>query len=115
MLFFADSHDFIFNPMAVICPGVFPGKNRKLYVVPLEVFGFAVQERTIKNEIIVALDIDKDELENLPGFDKATRPVTLDSGFVKSVYNYHGQDQPRRGAWVCELFNQRGLCAIGAC
>ena len=69
---------------AVLSFGGFLGMGDKLFAVPME----ALQADT-KHENFM-LDVDKDRLENAPGFDKDNWPKTSQNDFVEQVYNHYG-------------------------
>lgn len=69
---------------AVLSFGSFLGFGEKLFAVP---WG-ALKLDTINKRFI--LDIDKNRLENAPGFDKDDWPDMADETWAKQVHNYYG-------------------------
>lgn len=69
---------------SVISFGGFLGMGDKLFAVPLEAMTL---DRTNENFI---LDVDKERLENAPGFDKDNWPSTADRTFIDEVHSYYG-------------------------
>lgn len=70
---------------AVLSFGGFLGVGDKLFAVPLEVL-----ELDDENERFV-LDVDRERLENAPGFDKDHWPDTSDEAWQVEVYEYYGR------------------------
>ena len=68
---------------AVLDFGGFLGIGDKYFAVPLQAFSI---DRV--NELF-SLDIDKERLENAPGFDKDNWPSTADNTFLDTVYGYY--------------------------
>ena len=68
---------------AVLDFGGFLGIGDKLFAVPMQAFSV---DRV--NEVF-SLDIDKERLENAPGFDKDNWPSTADNAFLDTVYDYY--------------------------
>ncbi|REL32940.1 PRC-barrel domain containing protein [Rhodohalobacter sp. SW132] len=81
--------------LALISSGFNFGESKKYHVVPLAAFGFALQEKTMKDELIITLDISKNELKNAPGFDTDNWKQALDSKFVQSVYDFFELENPQ--------------------
>lgn len=73
---------------AVLSFGGFLGLGDKYFAVPVEALNF---DSADKNQII--LDIDKERLENAPGFDKDHWPMEASTEFVRSVYDHYGYKQ----------------------
>jgi len=69
---------------AVLSFGGFLGLGDKLFAIPFE----ALQVDT-ENEVIV-FDVDKQTLENAPGFDKDNWPDTAERTWLVGVYEYYG-------------------------
>jgi sporulation protein YlmC with PRC-barrel domain len=69
---------------AVLDFGGFLGIGNKLFAVPFE----AMTVNTIEKHII--LDVDKERLENAPGFDKNDWPQHANYDFVDEVHRYYG-------------------------
>jgi sporulation protein YlmC with PRC-barrel domain len=73
---------------AVLTFGGFLGMGEKLFAIPLESFKF---ENYDGFETAV-LDINKEKLENAPGFDNDHWPSSADNSFIDSVYAHYGYD-----------------------
>jgi sporulation protein YlmC with PRC-barrel domain len=73
---------------AVLSFGGFLGLGDKLFAIPLESFTF---ESPNNNEYAV-LDVNKEKLENAPGFDKDVWPQNADYTFIDSVYSHYGYE-----------------------
>lgn len=69
----------------VVSFGGFLGIGDKYFAVPLEAFTIDTEEH------IFILPVDKERLENAPGFDKDEWPSTANSTFMNEVYNYYGK------------------------
>lgn len=69
---------------AVLSFGSFLGMGEKLFAVPWS----ALTLDTINKRFI--LDIDKNRLENAPGFDKNDWPDMADETWAKNVHSYYG-------------------------
>ena len=72
---------------AVLDFGGFLGIGDKLFAVPLQAFTI---DRT--NEWFT-LDVNKERLENAPGFDKSNWPSTANNTFLDTVYSYYNVDR----------------------
>lgn len=68
---------------AVLAAGGFLGLGDKFFAIPWEM----VSVDTEKEEL--TLDLDKERLENAPGFDKDNWPGTSDRSYVDDVYRYY--------------------------
>lgn len=69
---------------AVLSFGGFLGVGNKLFALPFEALRFdSVNEKVI-------LDVDKEVLENAPGFDKDNWPDTTEHAWLVDVYDYYG-------------------------
>ena len=68
----------------VLSVGGFLGLGDKLFAVPLEAFDV---DATNENFL---LDVDKERLQNAPGFDKDNWPRTSDTQFRDSLYTHYG-------------------------
>lgn len=85
--------DIMFEPesgtisYAVLSFGGFLGIGDKHFAIPVEALGFSDKANTI------TLDIDKNKLENAPGFDKTNRPINADTEFIHSVYSHYGYER----------------------
>lgn len=71
---------------AVLSFGGFLGIGSKLFAVPLEAMGVD----TDAHELV--LDIDRERLENAPGFNKDNWPDGSDRDWTAAVYRYYGVD-----------------------
>ncbi|MFN2421611.1 MAG: PRC-barrel domain-containing protein [Gemmatimonadota bacterium] len=70
---------------AVLSFGGFVGMSEKLFALPWQ----AMRIDTQKERVIV--DIEREVLENAPGFDKDHRPGTVDDDWLRELYIYYGQ------------------------
>ncbi len=68
---------------AVLSFGGFLGLGDKLFAIPWDAFTVDTE-----NEHFV-LNVDKDRLEDAPGFDKDNWPRSADANFVESIYTYY--------------------------
>ncbi len=69
---------------AVLSFGGFLGMGDKLFALPFDALKFdSVNEKII-------LDVDKEILENAPGFDKDNWPDITEHSWLVDVYNYYG-------------------------
>lgn len=71
---------------AVLSFGGFLGIGDKLFAVPWE----ALELNTAEHEFI--LDVDKQTLQNAPGFDKDNWPDMADLTWAAQVHAHYGQD-----------------------
>lgn len=69
---------------AVLSFGGFLGIGSKLFAIPWE--ALKLDE---KNHGFI-LDVDRERLENAPGFDKDNWPNMADPAFGSNIYNYYG-------------------------
>lgn len=69
---------------AVIAFGGFLGIGDKYFAVPLEAL------RVDKNTEEIIMDVNKEKLENAPGFDKDNWPTTADREFLTEVHSHYG-------------------------
>lgn len=72
---------------AVLSFGGFLGFGEKLFAIPMEAFEF---NAGTSNRIV--LNVDKEVLEDAPGFDKDNWPQSPDSAFIDSVYTHYGYE-----------------------
>jgi sporulation protein YlmC with PRC-barrel domain len=77
---------------AVLSFGGFLGLGEKLFAVPLESLKF---DKRDGNEVAI-IDINKEKLENAPGFDPDNWPQDADYTFIDSVYAHYGYDSYSR-------------------
>jgi sporulation protein YlmC with PRC-barrel domain len=71
---------------AVLSFGGFMGLGDKLFAIPLEALTFDTRENH------VVLDVDKDVLTTVPGFDKDRWPdnAQYEAGWLLDIYEYYG-------------------------
>ncbi|HKO88431.1 MAG TPA: PRC-barrel domain-containing protein [Burkholderiales bacterium] len=69
---------------AVLASGGLLGMGDKLFAIPWNALTLDVERECF------VLDIDKERLENAPGFDKDSWPSMADSSWAQSVYSYYG-------------------------
>ena len=71
---------------AVLSFGGFLGMGDKLFAIPWEALTLNAKDHTF------TLNVDKDQLENAPGFDKDNWPdeAQYESGWLLDLYNYYG-------------------------
>lgn len=72
---------------AVLSFGGFLGMGEKLFAVPWS----ALKLDTAHKRFV--LNVDKDRLENAPGFDKEAWPNMADPAWVRSIHAYYGTKQ----------------------
>jgi sporulation protein YlmC with PRC-barrel domain len=77
---------------AVLSFGGFLGMGDKLFAVPWQ----ALHLDTVHKRFV--LDIDKDRLQNAPGFDKHAWPDMADAQWVQHIHSFYGTDPTRAGA-----------------
>jgi sporulation protein YlmC with PRC-barrel domain len=71
---------------AVLSFGGFLGMGDKLFAIPWS--RLTVDE----NRKVFILDVDKETLENAPGFDKNHWPDMTDRSWGSQIYSYYGMD-----------------------
>lgn len=71
---------------AVLSFGGFLGLGDKLFAIPWQSLQLDPEDHSF------ILDVDKETLENAPGFDKDDWPETDDRKWLESVYTYYGHD-----------------------
>ncbi len=69
---------------AVVSFGGFLGMGEKFFAVPWE----ALTVDTVEHRIV--LDVDRERLEDAPGFDKDAWPTTAEPGWMSDVYRHYG-------------------------
>ena len=74
---------------AVLSFGGFLGFGDKLFAVPAQTLRLDTANERFE------LDVNKEKLENAPGFDKNNWPATADTDFVERVYSHYGIDYRR--------------------
>ncbi len=76
---------------AVLSFGGFLGIGDKYFAVPIEALKFSTNDGV--REIMI--DINKERLENAPGFDKEHWPIEASPEFIQSVYDHYGYARPQ--------------------
>jgi sporulation protein YlmC with PRC-barrel domain len=71
---------------AVLSFGGFLGMGDKLFAIPWEAF------RVVQEEKVLLLNVDKEKLEQAPGFDKDNWPDMADVSWGRSIHTYYGYD-----------------------
>ncbi len=71
---------------AVLSFGGFLGFGEKLFAIPMESIDFDGENE----EAVLTHNVDKEQLENAPGFDKDNWPQHADNTFIDSVYSHYG-------------------------
>jgi len=69
---------------AVMSSGGFLGMGEKLFAIPWSALTLDTDNKCF------VLDVDKQRLENAPGFDKDHWPSTADQEFANRVHSYYG-------------------------
>ena len=69
---------------AVLEFGGFLGMGTKLFAVPMQAIKLDTENKRF------VLDVNKERLENAPGFDKENWPDFADTTFADSVHDYYG-------------------------
>jgi sporulation protein YlmC with PRC-barrel domain len=77
---------------AVLSFGGFLGMGDKLFAVPWQ----ALHLDTVNKRFV--LDIDKQRLQNAPGFDKDAWPDMADAQWAQHIHSFYGTDPTRPGA-----------------
>jgi sporulation protein YlmC with PRC-barrel domain len=72
---------------AVLSFGGFLGIGDKLFAIPWEALSLDPDEHAF------VLDVDRETLENAPGFDKDNWPGTEDTEYITSIYDYYGYER----------------------
>lgn len=62
----------------------------KLLALPWEAFDFHGHQRDL-----IIVNVEKEKLENAPGFDSESWPVGPQHEFIKDIYSYYGYDRRR--------------------
>ncbi|WP_373086190.1 PRC-barrel domain-containing protein [Sneathiella sp.] len=73
----------------VLSFGGFLGMGDKLFAVPPQAINVDTERKCL------VFDIDKDRLENAPGFDKDNWPNMADESFRNEVYGHYGYEYRR--------------------
>lgn len=71
---------------AVLSFGGFLGMGDKLFAIPWEALSLNTEKKAF------VMDIDKEKLENAPGFDKDDWPETVEQSFLEEVHSHYGYD-----------------------
>jgi sporulation protein YlmC with PRC-barrel domain len=85
----ADSGDIAY---AVLSFGGFMGVGEKLFAIPWEAL-------TIDADQGIVVNVDRERLEQAPGFGKDDRPSTADEAWMQELHRYYGFEyapRPRR-------------------
>lgn len=69
---------------AVLAAGGFLGMGEKFFAIPWDLLTVDTDNR----EII--LNVEKEILQNAPGFDKDNWPMTTDRAWIAEVFTYYG-------------------------
>lgn len=77
---------------AVLSFGGFLGMGDKLFAVPWQ----ALHLDTVNKRFV--LDIDKNQMQNAPGFDKHAWPDMADAQWAQHIHSFYGTDPTRAGA-----------------
>jgi len=77
---------------AVLSFGGFLGLGDKLFAVPWQ----ALHLDTVNKRFV--LDIDKDQMQNAPGFDKNAWPDMADAQWAQHIHSFYRTDPTRAGA-----------------
>jgi sporulation protein YlmC with PRC-barrel domain len=67
----------------VLAAGGFLGLGEKFFAIPWEMVSVDTDDEK------VVIDLDKETLENAPGFDKDNWPDASDREWLSEVYGYH--------------------------
>ncbi len=65
----------------------------KYFAIPFEAFSFENHQ-----DDVVILNVDKDKLENSPGFDKDNWPSGPQTEFINEVNTYYGLEKNRKSS-----------------
>ena len=76
---------------AVLAFGGFLGMGEKLFAVPWQ----ALQLDTVNQRFM--LNVDKDRLQNAPGFDPDAWPDMSDVGWANQIHSFYGTDPSAHG------------------
>ena len=68
----------------VLCFGGFLGKCDKLFAIPWSLFKLKAEDR------VFVLDVERETLENAPGFDADEWPDFGDEGWNRAIHSYYG-------------------------
>lgn len=73
---------------AVLSHGGFLGMGNDYFAVPMQALQFSDRD-----EDLIKIDIDKEVLENAPGFDKDNWPASPATDFTNTVYDHYGYER----------------------
>lgn len=71
---------------AVLSFGGILGIGDKLFAIPWQAFSVSQEEKAL------VLDVEKEKMENAPGFDKNNWPDMADVSWGKGIHSYYGYD-----------------------
>jgi sporulation protein YlmC with PRC-barrel domain len=71
---------------AVLSFGGFLGLGNKLFAIPWMMLSVNADEHTF------ILDVDRERLQDAPGFDKDDWPLTSDKEWLNEVYRFYGYE-----------------------
>ena len=74
---------------AVLSHGGFLGMGNDYFAVPMQALTFSERD-----DDIIKIDVDKEVLENAPGFNKDDWPEHPSTDFTNSVYKHYGFERP---------------------
>lgn len=74
---------------AVLSFGGFMGIGDKHFAVPVQALNFVAEDNKIR------VDINKETLQNAPGFDKENWPSEASPEFIQRVYHHYGYEPNR--------------------
>ena len=60
----------------------------KYFAIPWQAIAFD----TVHEQVILKVDVNKEKLENSPGFDKDNWPAAPQTEFINKVHTYYGYD-----------------------
>jgi hypothetical protein len=72
----------------------FLNMNNKYFAIPWESLSFTRADRT--GEDLVTLDVDKERLEDAPGFNDDNWPTGPQTDFVNSIHKHYGTTGRRK-------------------
>jgi hypothetical protein len=75
---------------AVLSFGGFLGLGDKLFAIPWEALSLETREGVLTSDRIFILNVDKERLENAPGFEKNNWPNMGDRNWGNDIYSYYG-------------------------
>lgn len=75
---------------AVLSHGGFLGMGNDYFAIPMQALMFSDRD-----EDLIKVDVDKQILENAPGFNKDDWPAHSNTEFTNSVYSHYGIERPQ--------------------